>query len=146
MVETQRPVARSHANANPLFSSQPSFRAEKGYTIGDMARDFNISLRALRFYEHRGLLKPRREGTNRIYSAADRTRLQRILKGKQLGFTLTEIREMIASPSPPTGGDGVLALKPAQILDQLRHLEQQRTEIERAIEELRAEQQRLESV
>ena len=68
----------------------------KTYTIGDLAREFGVTLRTLRFYEDRGLLSPRREGTARIYDARDRARLSVILKGKQLGFTLTEIRAMVA--------------------------------------------------
>ena len=68
----------------------------KLYTIGDLAREFGVTLRTLRFYEDRGLLSPRRDGTARIYDARDRERLSVILKGKQLGFTLTEIRAMVA--------------------------------------------------
>jgi DNA-binding transcriptional MerR regulator len=118
----------------------------QGYSISDMARDFNVSLRTLRFYEHRGLLTPRRDGTNRIYGAADRARLQRILKGKQLGFTLAEIREMLAGTATPSaGGEAALDLTPEQVFAQLTHLEQQRRDIEGAIQELRAVQQRLES-
>jgi DNA-binding transcriptional MerR regulator len=66
------------------------------YTIGDLAREFGVTLRTLRFYEDRGLLSPRREGLARIYDAQDRSRLAVILKGKRLGFTLTEIRAMVA--------------------------------------------------
>jgi len=68
----------------------------KLYTIGDLAREFGVTLRTLRFYEDRGLLSPRRDGTARIYDPRDRERLSVILKGKQLGFTLTEIRAMVA--------------------------------------------------
>ena len=60
------------------------------YLISDLSREFDVTLRALRFYEDRGLLSPRRIGTMRIYSAQDRARLSVILKGKQLGFTLAD--------------------------------------------------------
>ena len=70
---------------------------ENESTIGDVAREFGVTLRTLRFYEHRGLLQPRREGMARFYSAADKGRLALILKGKQLGFTLTQIRAMLAA-------------------------------------------------
>ena len=88
-------------SAEQLYSVEESAagrRADrpKTYTIGDLAREFGVTLRTLRFYEDRGLLSPRREGTARIYDARDRSRLSVILKGKQLGFTLTEIRAMVA--------------------------------------------------
>jgi DNA-binding transcriptional MerR regulator len=114
-------------------------RAEgpKTFTIGDLAREFGVTLRTLRFYEDRGLLSPSREGTTRIYDARDRARLSVILKGKQLGFTLTEIRAMVAEER----GDEApanLKLSLAQVEDQISHLEQQRAEIEEALVELKA--------
>ena len=60
-------------------------------SIGDMARTFNVSQRTLRFYEDRGLLSPRRDGSTRLYGASERQRLDMILRAKRLGFTLTEI-------------------------------------------------------
>ncbi len=60
-------------------------------TIGEMAREFGVTLRTLRFYEDRHLIRPRRMGNARYYGGADRVRLEMILKGKQLGFTLAEI-------------------------------------------------------
>ena len=107
------------------------------YTIGDMAREFAVSLRALRFYEDRGLLTPHRQGTSRYYDATDRARLQTILKGKHLGFTLTEIREMLTQNPQQDAGQLELALKPAQILAQIDHLERQRIDLESAILQLR---------
>ena len=56
------------------------------FSIGDLAREYGVSLRTLRFYEDRGLLSPRREGTSRFYDGADRARLALILKGKKLGL------------------------------------------------------------
>ena len=113
----------------------------KFYTIGDLAREFGVTLRTLRFYEDRGLLSPRRDGTARIYDARDRDRLSVILKGKQLGFTLTEIRDMLEAD----GHRGGLSLAPGQVIDQIAMLERQRGDIDKAIEELRATQQRLEA-
>ena len=60
-----------------------------------MSRVYGVSLRTLRFYEDRGLIKPRREGNARYYRGADRVRMEMILKGKKLGFTLTEIQDLI---------------------------------------------------
>src|ERR687889_2826467 len=90
----------------------------KFYTIGDLAREFGVTLRTLRFYEDRGLLSPRRDGTARIYDARDRERLSVILKGKQLGFTLTEIRAMLAEERGEEAPATNLKLSAAQIEDQ----------------------------
>ncbi len=70
--------------------------AEPTFTIGQLAEEFQITTRAIRFYESRGLIRPRREGTNRIYSRRDRGRLILILRGKNLGFTLEDIAEYLA--------------------------------------------------
>ncbi len=111
-------------------------------TIGQMASQFGVTLRTLRFYEDKGMLKPRREGTSRFYASGDRLRLQMILKGKQLGFTLGEIRELIGSG--PGGGDEFEEkLQPHQIVSQIGHLERQRAEVEDAIARLRETHRRL---
>ena len=114
----------------------------KSYTIGDLAREFGVTLRTLRFYEDRGLLAPRREGTARIYDARDRARLSVILKGKQLGFTLTEIRAMLAEERPGEAPAN-LNLSLSQVEDQISHLEQQRVEIEQALAELKSHRETL---
>ena len=102
-------------------------------TIGDIARDFDVTLRTLRFYEARGLLSPRREGMNRFYSEQDRSRLALILKGKKLGFTLAEIRAMVAQNSESRAG---LTLSLPQIEEQLTLLRSQLVECQSAIQEL----------
>jgi DNA-binding transcriptional MerR regulator len=128
-----------------IFSNEQSALAAtrrvdrpKTYTIGDLAREFGVTLRTLRFYEDRGLLSPRREGTARIYDARDRARLSVILKGKQLGFTLTEIRAMVAEERLGETPAANLRLSLAQVEDQIAHLEQQRKEIDQALEELKS--------
>ena len=65
------------------------------YSIAELAREFGITARTIRFYEDEGLIKPRRQGLTRLYSAGDRTRLGWILRGKRLGFALAEIRELL---------------------------------------------------
>jgi DNA-binding transcriptional MerR regulator len=130
-------------SAEQLYSVEDSAsgrRADrpKTYTIGDLAREFGVTLRTLRFYEDRGLLSPRREGTARIYDARDRSRLSVILKGKQLGFTLTEIRAMVAEERTGEAPAANLKLSLAQVEDQIAHLEQQKVEIEQALAELKA--------
>jgi DNA-binding transcriptional MerR regulator len=106
---------------------------ERAWAIGEMAREFQVSLRTLRFYEDRGLLHPRRNATARLYSGRDRLHLQMILKAKQLGFTLAEIREILAR------GDCEVDLNlPAdQIVAQIHHLERQLNSVEAALAELR---------
>ena len=120
-----------------------------GLTISDLARDFGVTLRTLRFYESRGLLSPSRSGMTRIYSGRDRARLALILKGKQLGFTLVEIRAMLASEEKKGGAAtegsatvGGLQLSREQVAEQLELLRAQRAEIAEAIAELEATQTR----
>ena len=108
------------------------------YTIREMARDFEVSIRTLRFYEDRGLLHPRREGPSRRYDSRDRLHLKMILKGKSLGFTLSEITDIFASQGEPSGKmDLEMGLLPEQITAQIDHLERQRSQIDEAIKTLR---------
>jgi DNA-binding transcriptional MerR regulator len=117
--------------------------AQGEMTISQMARAFSVSLRTLRFYEDRGLIKPRREGNARYYREADRLRMEMILKGKRFGFTLTEIQDLIGGKGTTETPDLEGQLNPHQIDAQIVHLERQRSEIESAIERLRATQSRL---
>jgi len=112
-------------------------------TISQMSRVFGVSLRTLRFYEDRGLIKPRREGNARYYRATDRIRMEMVLKGKKLGFTLTEIQDLIGGKGAAEMTDLEDQLNPQQIVTQISHLERQRNDIEGAIERLRATQSRL---
>jgi DNA-binding transcriptional MerR regulator len=111
-------------------------------TISQMSRVFGVSLRTLRFYEDRGLIKPRREGNARYYRGSDRIRMEMILKGKKLGFTLTEIQDLIGGKGATEMTDLEDQLNPQQVVTQISHLERQRNEIEGAIERLRATQSR----
>ena len=74
----------------------PALRdAQRIYSIAELSREFGITPRTIRFYEDEGLIKPRRHGTTRLYTVGDRTRLSWILRGKRLGFSLAEIRELL---------------------------------------------------
>ncbi|MDQ0473276.1 MerR family transcriptional regulator [Labrys wisconsinensis] len=106
------------------------------YGIGDLAREFSVTLRSLRFYEQKGLLSPRRDGLSRRYSRRDHERLAMILRGKKLGFTLHEIREMLEERGPSNAR--MLAIGRDRLLAQIERLEQRREEIGRALVELRA--------
>lgn len=103
------------------------------FAIGDLADEFGTTVRTLRFYEQKGLIKPRYQGTRRIYSADDRARLALVLKGKRLGFTLGEIAVLLAARA---GGES-LDLNRGKCLDQIRLLERRKRDIEQAILELR---------
>ena len=131
-----RPTPRS-ASAERSTNPVSTMTAEANWsTIGDIARDFDVTLRTLRFYEARGLLAPRREGMNRFYSDQDRSRLELILKGKRLGFTLTEIRAMVGQISETRSG---LKLSLPQVDEQLKLLRSQLEECKAAIEELESQ-------
>ncbi len=109
-------------------------RAE--YASGDLAREFDVTPRAIRFYEDLGLLAPRREGQRRIYTLRDRTRLKLTLRGKRLGLTLSEIREIVDMYD--TGRDERPQLERfLAVLAQHKHsLEQQRQDIEAQLSEI----------
>jgi len=105
-------------------------------TIGEMQREFGLTQRALRFYEAKGLLSPQRFGTGRFYGRPECERLAQILRAKQLGFTLYEIRQMLGVPGR-SGDAGTLSISRRQCFDQIKLLEQRKREIEAALAELR---------
>src|SRR3984885_8922316 len=71
------------------------------FTIGELAREFDLTTRAIRFYEDCGLLAPQRSGRTRVYTARDRTRLKLTLRGKRLGLTLAEVKELVGMYESP---------------------------------------------
>jgi DNA-binding transcriptional MerR regulator len=101
-------------------------------TIGEVAREFGLTLRALRFYEAKRLIAPRRYGPVRLYGRADRDRLSLILTGRRLGFTLAEIKDLLAAP-----GGGDLRLTREKCVAQINLLERQKRSLDIAIVELR---------
>ena len=121
--------------------------SRRDFTISDMASLYGVSLRTLRFYEDKGLIFPRRQGTARYYSPNDRVRLELILKGKRLGFSLSEIHNLIASrttASPENDtADLVVSLNSDQVAAQIAHLERQRDDLSTAIAELREAHRRM---
>jgi len=100
------------------------------YSISQLASEFDVTTRTIRFYEEKGLLSPARSGASRIYTSADRTKLKLILRGKRLGFTLEESRDIIELYDP--GGDNIeqlvklrdrIALQRSQLEGQLLDLQ-----------------------
>ena len=127
------------AQASP--SSESKERSE--YSIGDLAREFDVTTRAIRFYEDQGLLAPRREGQRRIYTPRDRARLKLTLRGKRLGLTLSEIRELIDMYEPGRDERPQLARFLAVLAQHKSLLEQQRSDIEAQLSEITAFEKRI---
>jgi DNA-binding transcriptional MerR regulator len=120
------------ANPAPVITGP----APTEFTISELAKEFGVTLRTLRFYEDKGLLSPRRHGMTRLYSLADRDRLALILKGKKLGFMQGEIRQMVAAEQGH-GDSQALKLSREKCLEQIDLLKRQQTDIEEALGELR---------
>lgn len=108
------------------------------YTIGDLAREFDVTSRAIRFYEDEGLLAPRRIGSRRVYTRRDRVRLKLILRGKRLGFSLAEVRSMLELYDSAPDERPQLEKFVAALAARRELLEQHREEIEEVLGEIRA--------
>jgi DNA-binding transcriptional MerR regulator len=111
------------------------------YTIGDLAKEFDLTTRAMRFYEDMGLLQPARSGPggrNRVYSARDRTRLKLTLRAKRLGLSLTEAREIIDMYDSPRDTGPQLKKFLAVLAQHRKQLEEQMADLQANLEEVRA--------
>jgi|SRR3974390_528848 len=106
-------------------------------SIGDLAREFDVTPRAIRFYEDEGLLSPRRDGSRRVYGKRDYVRLKLILRGKRLGFSLAEVREMLELYDSAPDERPQLEKFVAALAARREQLEHQREEIDEALEEIR---------
>jgi DNA-binding transcriptional MerR regulator len=106
------------------------------WTIGELAEEFSTTLRTIRFYEDRGLLTPERIGTTRIFHDRDRVRLQLILRGKRLGFTLDEIAHVINMYDEAAGRRGQLEFLVVDIEKRRQALLQKRRDLDEALFEL----------
>lgn len=104
-------------------------------TIGELSRESGVTLRALRFYQTKGLLAPQRNGASRVFCIEDRARLAMIKQGKRLGFTLFEIRDLLAASH--RDGAKMLSISRKKCVEQIRLLEHQRHDLELALAELR---------
>ncbi|MBM3556220.1 MAG: MerR family DNA-binding transcriptional regulator [Alphaproteobacteria bacterium] len=107
------------------------------WTITQLAREFDVTPRAIRFYEDRGLINPARQGQNRIFSRRDRGRLQLILRGKRLGFSLGEIGEMLDLYDEGDGQVEQMRVTLKKSRGRLAALERQAVDVTQAIAELR---------
>lgn len=111
-------------------------KPDRTYSISELAEEFNVTARALRFYEDKGLLAPRREGLTRLYGARDRARLTLILRGKRMGFPLNEIKEALDLYGLSEGNRAQLKLVHDKFRARLTALRQQRIDLDKTIEEL----------
>ncbi|RLT98006.1 MerR family transcriptional regulator [Ketobacter sp.] len=117
-------------------------KRKTSYSISELSREFDITTRAIRFYEDQGLLSPQREGQKRIYSPKDRTLLKLILRGKRLGFTLAESRILFDMYDPDSGNMKQLEQFLAILDDKEALLDQQLHDIEIMKIELKEARQR----
>ena len=106
------------------------------YSISDLANEFDVTTRTIRFYEEKGLLRPRREGTRRIYGPSDRTRLRLILRGKRLGLSLDESAEIIGLYGTPGRNRRQLELLLSRIDERRAVLERQQRDLNAMMKEL----------
>ena len=107
------------------------------YTIGDLAREFDLTTRAIRFYEDCGLITPQRRGRNRVYSARDRTRLRLTLRGKRLGLTLAEVKELVDMYESPRDTEAQLRKYLVVLGEHRAQLEQQAADLQITLDEVR---------
>lgn len=108
----------------------------KYYTITELTREFGVSTRTLRFYEDEGLIQPERRGRTRLFRQADRRLIQEILRGRRIGFTIAEIREIIQVYKDPPGEVGQLKLLMKRVDEKRGELRQKRKDIEDTLNEL----------
>ena len=108
------------------------------YAIGDLAREFAVTTRTIRFYEDEGLLTPERRGQARIYRARDRVRLRLILRGKRLGFSLAEIREILDMYEAEPGEAGQLRHLIDKIGERRAALQRQRADLDQTLADMAA--------
>ena len=117
---------------------RPDALKREQFTISDLTSEFGVTARALRFYEDEGLISPTRIGLSRVYSKRDRARLAWILRAKNVGFSLTEIREMIDLYDLGDGRVEQRRVTLARCRDRIERMKQQRADIDAAITELSA--------
>ena len=128
--------------ARPRSSSARAAPVERPvtFTIGELALEFDLTTRAIRFYEDSGLLAPQRLGNRRVYAQRDRTRLKLTLRGKRLGLTLAEVRELVDMYESPRDTQAQLAKFLLVLAAHRAQLEQRMADLELTLDEVRTQQ------
>jgi DNA-binding transcriptional MerR regulator len=119
-----------------MHNSPVTVDAARTWSIAELAAEYDVTLRTIRFYEDRGLITPERRGTARIYHPRDRVRLGLILRGKRLGFSLDEISTIVDMYDAEPGEEGQLVYLLEQIARRRDELEQRRRDIDETLTEL----------
>ncbi len=127
--------ARSFRSANQLAGVWGVMKST--FSISELAREFAVTPRAIRFYEQEGMLTPSRQGQTRIFSTRDRVRLGLIVQGKRVGFSLAEIREMLDLYDIGDGQITQLKVSRKKFADRIVALERQRIDIDESLVGLR---------
>jgi DNA-binding transcriptional MerR regulator len=136
-IETVMPTDAHSRDLWAEFDKHSGGSARPGqqtFTIRDLAKEFGVTARTLRFYEEKELLSPERQGQERLYSRRDRARLKLVLMGKRVGFSLEEIRSMLDLYDLGDGRVTQLKVTFARFNERIERLKQQRTEIDEAIQ------------
>lgn len=118
------------------WSSPLSANGSDSFSITDLAQEFGITPRTIRFYETEGLIAPERRGTTRVYSRANRARLAWVLRGRAVGFSLSTIRDLLDMYAPGPGRQAQLAAAAAKSRERIAALHAQRDAIDATILEL----------
>ena len=117
-----------------------SRRAVSTFSIGELAREFDLTTRAIRFYEDCGLLAPLRDGRNRVYTVRDRTRLKLTLRGKRLGLTLAEVKDLVDMYESPRDTQPQLKKFLVVLATHREQVEQQMADLQATLAEVRAQE------
>ncbi len=128
------PAPRKRPSRRPAAPLPPE---RDSFTIGELATEFGITTRAIRFYEHRGLIIPARRGVTRAYSRRDRARLILILRGKNLGFSLEDIAEFLALYDADPSQLAQTKLLLGKVDEHISDLQRKRADIERTLRDLK---------
>ena len=121
-----------------FMSTHPAPVAAATFTIGELAREFDLTTRAIRFYEDCGLLTPQRNGRNRVYAQRDRTRLKLTLRGKRLGLTLAEVKDLVGMYETPRDTQPQLKKFLVVLATHRAQLEQQMADLKVTLDEVGA--------